>query len=705
MSPRPRTTGLAVPILALALYAGARPIGPAPALGPFLDPANGVWAVAASAELPRSAAARIPGLGAPVRVVYDDRAVPHIFAASELDVARALGYVVARDRLFQMELQTLAASGRLTEIAGARALPLDREMRELGLPRVAERKLAALDPNSDGMRAARAFAEGVNAWIDGMAPRDLPLEYRLLGRRPVRWEPVNSLHLLNRMGWTLAYSDDERVRLRAQARVGRDAADALFPVVSRIQEPIQPNGQRGPRWDTRPLPPPGAPDTAAILADRQAPIPPDVLGSNNWAVAPARTAAGRALLAGDPHLELTLPSIWYETHLVVPGQLDVYGVTVPGAPFIVIGFNRDVAWTFTNTQSDVVDYYVETVDDPVSPTTYSLDGEWRPLERRVETYRGEGGEVVAVDTVRYTHRGPLRRAGRAGQGAQWLSVRWTLYDPMNESDAFVGAERARTVAEWMRAMEPYSVPAQNMLVADRTGTIAIRSTGHFPIRPGDGRGDVLRDGSTRASDWTGFWPVAEYPQAVNPAQGFLASANQQPVDPAVNPRYIGSNWYPPWRAMRINALLRADYAVTPDAMRRYQTDPGSARADAFAPAFLEAARRHGAATSGANGGAANGGSTDGSMLARAAALLAEWDQRYTKDNERAVLFEYAMGELGSRLWDELRAPAGGRGDDGPEPRPADAITAVLLADSASVWWDDRRTPAVERRDDILAASP
>ncbi|MDQ3698677.1 MAG: penicillin acylase family protein, partial [Gemmatimonadota bacterium] len=419
----------------------------------------------------------------------------------------------------------------------------------------------------------------------------------------------------------------------------------------------------------------------------------DSRGSNNWAVAPHRTAAGHALLAGDPHLELTLPAIWYEAHIVVPGKLDVYGVTIPGQPFIIIGFNRDIAWTFTNTEADVIDYYAETVDDATQPTRYLLDGRWRALETRVETYRGRRGDAIATDTLRFTHRGPLFRVGEPwhrprGPGAaapRWVSMRWTMLDPVDAASPFAAMARARSVAEFQRGTAAYPGPAQNMLVADRAGSIAIRSTGFFPIRPGDGRGDVLRDGSRSESDWRGYWSVSDYPQAVNPAQGFLASANQQPVDPAVHPRYLGTHWYPPWRAMRINRLLRSDSAVTPDAMRLWQTDPGSPRADIFRRAFLEAAQSR----------------AGDETLARAAALLGEWDGRYVRDDRRAVLFEMAMNELRRRLWGELRLP-----DDaaGQMPEPSDAVVAALLRDTASAWWDDRATRTVERRDDILSAS-
>ena len=255
-------------------------------------------------------------LSATVRVEYDDRAVPHIFAANEEDAYRALGYVVARDRLFQLYLQTLVATGRLTEIAGARALPLDRETRALGLPRSAERKIAAAGDTTSFMKYATAYADGVNAYIKQMPASELPLEFRLTGTHPAPWSAIDSYHLFNRMGYTLAYLAVENDRSAAASRVGERAAEALFPDDTPIQEPIQPNGQRAARFDFHPLPPPGAPDTLAalLLAATNAFLPshalaranpdetPRSLASNNWAVSPQRSATGHALLAGDPHL-------------------------------------------------------------------------------------------------------------------------------------------------------------------------------------------------------------------------------------------------------------------------------------------------------------------------------------------------------------------------------------------------------------------
>jgi len=752
------------------LFLGFRGLGSLPPLGQLVDPYRGVWAAAATAHLPRYRAAPLPGLEDTVLVIYDDRAVPHIFARSELDAYRALGYVVARDRLFQLEIQTRATAGTLTEWLGPRLLEADRAQRALGLAWSAEREWAELDSAALVARTARAYAEGVNAWIAELRPRDLPLEYHLLGKRPGPWKPQYSVYLMKRMGYTLAFNTFERLRERLEPLIGDSATSALFPIHSPIQEPIQPGPGPYPRFDLRRLPPPAPaglpqegrrsePPRLPRLPAAEAGAWPSVLparlglsrsplsdaaaddtegrqhgsrgsltpalgcpladgaqagecqdrGSNNWAVSPRRSASGAALLAGDPHLELTLPSIWYEAHLVVHpsarrtspkrvgegatqspaaplgDSLDVYGVTIPGLPGIVIGFNRNVAWSFTNTENDVLDLYAEVLDHPRRPQRYLLDGTWRPLERRLERYLGRHGEVLATDTVYHTHRGPL-----ALTGDRPTSLRWLVLEA-GGAEGLLRAQHAATVDQWLDAMQAFKTPAQNGVVADRAGNIAIRSLGAFPLRPGDGRGDRVRDGTVGASDWTGFWPPARQPYARNPAQGFLVSANQEPKDPKVDPGYLRANWPAPWRAMRINQLLRADSAVTVDAMRRYQTDPGSARADILVPLLLRLGRESLDRKAGA----------DSAAIRRALDLLGQWDRRYTRDNTRAVFFELVIQELHERLWDELRLP-GERGSR-RVATPSEAVLLEVLQDSAASWWDDRRTDGVvEDRLEVVA---
>ena len=261
-------------------------------------------------------------------------------------------------------------------------------------------------------------------------------------------------------------------------------------------------------------------------------------------------------------------------------------------------------------------------------------------------------------------------------------MRWAALDQPLNTEMFAEALAATSVEEWLDAVAAYPGPAQNMIVADRSGNIAIRSTGFYPIRAGDGSGLVVRDGSESANDWQGYWPLEHYPTSINPPQGFLASANQQPLDPALGRPYLGANWPAPWRAMRINQLLAADSQVTVEAMWGFHTDPGNVKADLFVPIFLEAAE----------------GKAD---LEEAHRLLAEWDRRYTKDNERAILFELAMNELVFRTFDELFLPGGRR----LAASPSTSVVAGLLRYPDSPWWDDRRTAdRKETRGDVLSAS-
>lgn len=687
------TTVVSAIALLGALFVGLRPIGPVPPLGGFLDPARGIWAVARTANLPADQEVVLAGFEHEVAVRYDDRGVPHIFAQTELDAARALGWVHARDRLFQMEMIQRAVGGTLTQLVGARALPLDQSARRLGLAQAAEAKWAAIPEESDVKKAVTAYMEGVNAYIAGMRPEELPLEYRLLHAKPRTFRPQDTYYLLIRMSQTLSYQEAELRFHALEQLVGRAAAEALLPVNAPIQEPIEPvPGRTQARVATSTFPAPRLPDTSRVAEARRLMETHDlfagsltrteaVVGSNNWAVAPQRTAAGHALLSGDPHLELTLPSIWYEAHLVVPGKMDVYGVSFPLSPIIPIGFNRDVAWTMTNTGNDVVDYYRETVDDTLSPRKYLLDGEWRDVSIREEMYHIADGTTILRDTSYATHRGPLLKTSIG-----WLSQRWTAREVSDEGDAFRRGMLATSVEEFYEAMQGYRTPAQNMLAADRNGTIGIRSTGRYPIRPGDGRGDLIFDGTTSTSDWIGDRPLSWYPTAINPAQGYLASANQQPLDPGVRPGYHGSEWPSPWRAMRINNLLRSNPQMTPDLMRQFHTDPKSE----FTPFVMSAL-----------GDAAEAAKAAGTWTESdeaAWAFLNSWDAEFTIVNGGPVLFDALVNAITKHTWDELIIP----GENRRVATPSQMMLVQLMRDPTSVWWDDRSTSdVVEDRNDII----
>jgi penicillin G amidase len=696
--------------LAAALFVGALPVGPVPPLGGFLNPASGIWSVARAAELPAEQSVTLSGFSADVEVKYDDRGVPHIFASTEADAARALGWVHARDRLFQMELIQRAVAGTLTELVGARALPLDQNARRMMMGASADAKWNALPDTSSTRTVVTAYMEGLNAYVSSMRPQDLPLEYRLLNAKPRVFEPKDTYYLLMRMSQTLSYQEAELRFAALEQLIGREAASALLPTEAPIQEPIEPvPGRIAAREVPTTIPAPIAPDArrvaeakrirdAVVQIAQQTAMPLNardplnadltdlltrgeaVVGSNNWAVSPGRSASGFAMLAGDPHLELTLPSIWYEAHLVVPGVMDVYGVSLPLSPIIPIGFNRDVAWTMTNTGNDVVDYYKEQVDDSLSPRKYRVDGEWRDVTLREEVFHDAKGNVISRDTMFATHRGPLMQTSLG-----WLSQRWTAREVSDEGGVFRLGMRATSSADFYARTAEFKTPAQNMLTADRQGNIGIRSTGRYPIRP-EGRGDLVQDGTLSAYDWSGNQPLMWYPQAYNPAQGYLASANQQPIDPQARNQYHGSDWPSPWRAMRINNILRANPQMTVDDMRRAHTDPRSE----LTPYIMAAANEAKAAAEAAGTWSADD--------AAAYEVLTQWNGEFTPNSSGAPLFMAFVTEITAGAWDELVLP----GENRRVATPQQLMLITLMRDNSNAWWDVRATPErVENRDAVV----
>ena len=659
-------------LLALAvLRISSLPLGPLPAIGDLLDPVTGLWSAAHQAAPPLEATVALPSLSGPTEVAIDHRGVPHIFAPSGPDAWRALGWLHARDRLFQLDLQTRATEGTLTEWVGSAALPLDREMRQLGLAHLADSLWSALDTTSLTHRALDAYAEGVNARLAELGPRDLPFEYHLLGVRPRPWRPAYTYYLAERMAYTLSWQETDLEREALSAVVGDRAAAALLPAVAPIQQPIVPEPARGLPTLRTELPPPGPRSpglrrSAGAIAD--AAVNDLQAGSNNWVIAPGRSADHHALLAGDPHLDLTLPSVWYEAHLVSHDGLDIYGATLPGAPAVLIGLTPGVAWSFTNSEGDFVDHYREVVDHLDAPTQTRVDGAWRPVTHRVERYLDRRGRVITTDTVYRSGRGPMTR-----YPGGWRSARWTALEARDPIGSFVRLQRARSVRDFLAAQATLEAPAQNGVAADTGGHIAELTAGRFPRRPNND-GGVIFDGSSSRADWTGDLPAM--PSVVDPPQGVLYSANQQGVDPRVDPAYRGNGWAAPWRAMRIARLAGADSAVTPETMRRWQTDPVSERALWWTGALVAAAA----------------GDT---ALATPRALLAGWSDGYRPDSRGAPLFEETMDQLSALTWDELAV--NGR----VVAWPSATVLAALRDRPDDIWWDRTETPARERRDDIL----
>ena len=496
-------------------------------------------------SLPEVAGERVvPGLEAPVDVLRDAHGVPHVFASNRADAYRALGFVHAQDRLFQMDMQRRLAAGRLAEVAGPAALASDRFYRTLGLADAAARGAAALDPWALGL--VRAYAEGINAFLD-TRPGPLPPEFLALDYAPDPWTPTDVLAFARLMAWDLGGNwRDERLR-RHLAAAGVEK--------SRIDGLLSPDAPQGPNQ-----------------------------GSNNWAVGPGRSATGGALLANDPHLALRTPSPFYLAHLEAPG-LRAIGGTLPGLPPVILGRNARIAWAFTTTHSDVQDLFVERID-PNDPARYLAPGGSRPFAVREERIRVKGASDEVL-RVRQTRHGPvLSDLGflDAGPG-EALALAWTgLRTDDRTPQAMLAVAEAEDWQGFVAALADFHSPQQNILYADVDGHIGFIAPGRVPIRAkGDGRWPV--PGEASAYDWKGFVPFDALPRSFDPKDALLATANNRIVGDDY-PYLLAADWPPDERVRRIVGLLKGKARHDVADFGRMQTDTVSLMAREMLPSML-----------------------------------------------------------------------------------------------------------------------
>jgi penicillin G amidase len=547
---------------------------------------------------PRSQQVRIPGLTGPVDIGFDQDGVPRIRAANANDAAAALGFVHARDRLFQMEMMRRAASGRLSEIAGPVTLGLDRTMRTLGLRRRAVEDYPALPAETRAL--LEAYTRGVNAWIAARGRFSAP-EFLFLGT-PEPWEPMDSLLWGETMGlWLSANWRTELSRFALAGHLPQQTIDELWPPV--------PDGGR-PEASLAPILAGAARELASMLPRFPDPYTLPGTASNEWAVDGRHTATGAPLLAGDPHLGFGFPGIWYLARIDTP-QAVLAGATAPGVPFLVLGHNGHIAWTFTTTGADVQDVFVET---PAGDGQYQTPDGPRPFTVREELIkvRGEPDQRLMV---RETRHGPVVSDLR-GAGGPILAVAMGNLAPGNTAAAgLLALNRAEDVEAAGKAAAMITTPAQNLLVADKQ-RIALYVTGRVPIRrAGDGSAPVPGDGS---HDWTGWASGEQLPHYVAPESGRLVNANDR-IAPPDFPVFLGGDWFGDWRARRIREMLgRSDKLTTAD-FARMQVDVQSSFARQVLPALLAVPI------------------TDDTAR-RAQALLRDWDGSMTMDAPQPLIF-------------------------------------------------------------------
>lgn len=541
-------------------------------LGVTLGAAAGLAGVGAMAALRRplpktKGAVQVPGLQGRVQVLRDRWGVPHIYAATNRDLFMAQGYVHAQDRLWQMEMHRRLGHGQLAELFGPIALTSDRFIRVLGFSRVARAEVETLD--DDTREALQSYVDGVNAFLDS-ARGNLPVEFLLLRHRPRRWEIPDVLVWSKIMALNLSENwTGEVLRARLVAALGAERAGQLEP-----QYP-----------DDQPLSvPEGAHYTVALaeealrLASGAAAFTgPSGMGqgSNGWVVGGSRSATGKPLLSNDPHLGITMPSLWYEVHLE-GGDYAVTGASLPGIPSIVIGHNARIAWGVTNAMTDVQDLYIERFH-PDDPLRYEWKGEWQQAELVREEIIVKGQKEPVVEEVRVTRHGPvvspLVPEGSdllSGSSSEYtvskpttdnrqpttgLALRWTALEPSRINRSALMLNKARDWDEFRAALADWNVPAQNFVYADVDGHYGYALGGDIPVRAQDD-GRLPMPGWNGEHEWVGFIPAAEMPHSLDPEEGFAATANNRIVGPRY-PYHLSSEWLNGYRVLRIRELLEA----------------------------------------------------------------------------------------------------------------------------------------------------
>ncbi len=617
--------------------------------------------------------ASVPGLSGPVDIAYDANWVPRIRAASEQDAAVALGFLHARDRMFQLDLMRRAASGRLSEIAGPATLPMDRMMRTLGLRQHADVDYAALP--ADTRAILEAYARGVNAWID-LKGRFAAPEFLVLGA-PEPWRAEDSLLWAKTMGlWLSMNWRQEMARQGLAGQVPASAIDGLWPTGTAVPAPDAMN----------PLPnrfAAAASRLATVLPAFPAPYTMPASASNEWAVDGRHSATGAPLLAGDPHLAFGFPGIWYLARIDLPHRV-MAGATAPGVPFMVLGHNEKIAWTFTTTGADVQDIFIET---PAGSDQYQTPTGPMPFlvgKERIKV-RGHADEIL---TVRETRHGPVISDLGQRDGPILAVAMANLQFGDTAATGLLSLNRAESVQQAGLAAAEITSPVQNLLVADAR-TIGLFVTGRVPLRTA-GDGTIPVPGADGSHDWTGWASGAQLPHSVGPDSGRLVNGNE-PVWPPDFPVFMGHDTFGDWRARRIRELLgRSDRHTVAD-FAAMQSDV----VDDFALSVLPVLR----AVQGAP--------------EREMALLRGWDGSASMESPAPLIFNAWIGRfyaavlqragvtsgLGAPVSDfvaSVLSPAGAHwcgGDCGPMLRDslAEAVTTLTArfgADPAGWRWGD-----------------
>ncbi|MFF3347500.1 penicillin acylase family protein [Streptomyces sp. NPDC002779] len=716
----------------------------------------------------------LDGLSGPVDVKRDGYGIPQIYASSDEDLFMAQGYVQAQDRFYEMDVRRHMTSGRLSEMFGKSQVDNDEFLRTLGWDRIAKEEYDS--KLSDATKKyLQAYAKGVNAYLAGKEGKELSLEYAALGfandYKPAQWTPVDSISWLKAMAWDLRGNmEDEIDRALMTSRLGPQQIKDLYPqypydrnkaIVQEGQydELTGTYGQGSGTSDgtAGAGTPAGDASAAGTSTDGTAGLQSQLsglygvledlptavgvngngIGSNSWVVSGKHTITGKPLLANDPHLSASLPSVWYQMGLHCRSvsskcQYDVTGYTFAGLPGVIIGHNQNISWGMTNSGVDVTDLYLE----KLTGEGYQYDGKVKPFTTREETIKVAGGSAKTI-VVRETNNGPLlsdrsdelvkvgkkaavdTSAPDRGDG-YGISLRWTALDAGTSMDAVFAMNRAANWSDFRAAAALFEVPSQNLVYADTEGNIGYTLPGKIPTRAENVDGSIPQPGWDSKYRWTGYIPQGELPFEFNPARGYIVTANQAVIDQDKYPHTLTTDWGYGTRSQRIIDLIKSKTddggKISTDDMRQMQLDNSSEIAKLLVPKLLKI-------------------DIDDKDVREAQKLLEGWDYTQDADSAAAAYFNSVWRNIlklafshklpkevrvkGQCLWVDpvnTTGPAdetekvrecGQRDAEQAQPDGGDRwfeVVRTLMDDEKSDWWTTPKSgtrPKADNRDELF----
>jgi penicillin amidase len=619
----------------------------------------------------RAGELQLSNLQAAVTVDYDERGVPHIQAQNEADMYRALGYVHAQDRLFQMEILRRLARGELAEVLGSKLVDTDRLFRTLGIREHADRYAAKMDMNAPASQALQAYLDGINQY---QANHPAPIEFDVLG---IEKRPFNVADTLSVAGY-MAYSFAAAFRTEPVLTHIRDQLGADYLKVFDLNwHPQGVVGQQLAAGDWQDLNAIAELSHAALLDAGL----PQFEGSNAWAISGSRTASGKPLLAGDPHIRFAVPSVWYEANLSYPG-FSLYGHHQALNPVASLGHNNAFAWSITMFQNDDLDLIAEKTN-PDNPNQVWYRGEWVELQSREELISVKDAEPVRL-TIRRSPHGPIINSALGETvGSTPIAMWWAFLETENPIlDGFYQLNRASTLDKARSAVENIEAPGLNVVWANAMGDIGWWAAAKLPRRPAGVNPSFILDGSNGEAEKDGYFPFSANPQEENPARGYIVSANYQPVSPTG--MEIPGYYNLADRGQRLDERLR-DSSVKWDLQnsQALQLEPGTGYPQRLLAPLAADLR------------AAANGSEEQALVEQ----LLSWDGQHQVDNTAATLFNQLVYQLTREaMADELSEAFF---TNLLQTRVLDSALPRLAADASSPWWDKRGSDAVESRADTV----